>query len=92
MCAARGDGVHGRELEQPDRLLDVVVLHDGREGQFRQGFRYTDDGLELTKINDVRRERCVHDEAVTDRMVMGMELRSSLSSSNCFTCFRRETK
>ena len=28
---ARGDGVHGRELEEADRLVDVVVLHDGRE-------------------------------------------------------------
>ena len=55
VCRACRDGVHSREFEQADGFLDVVVSDDGREGQFRQGFRYTDDGLELTKINDVRR-------------------------------------
>ena len=44
---ARGDGVHGRELEEADRLVDVVVLHDGRERELGEGLGDADDRFEL---------------------------------------------
>ncbi len=47
---ARGNGIHGGELEEPDRLLDMVVLYDGRQGEFRERLGDTNDCLELTEV------------------------------------------
>ena len=46
---ACGDGVHGGELEEADRLFDVVVLDYRRQGHLRERLGYPDDGLELTE-------------------------------------------
>lgn len=43
------NGVHGRKLEQTDRLVDVVLLYFCGEGHLGQGFGDADDGLELTR-------------------------------------------
>lgn len=43
-----GDGIHRRELEEPDRFLDVVVLHHGRERELRERLGDADDRFELT--------------------------------------------
>ena len=40
-----GDGVHGRELEEPDRFFDVMVLHHRRERELRERLGDADDGF-----------------------------------------------
>lgn len=39
--------IHRRELEQPDRLLDVMVLYDWRECKLGLRFRYPDNSFKL---------------------------------------------
>lgn len=92
------DGVHRRELEQPDRLVDVVRQDDGRERDLGDRLGDADDGLELAGGEEgegasatVARRRGKRVPR-TYRTVMGIELRSSLSRSTCWTCLRSATK
>lgn len=41
-------GVHGTGEEEPDGLVDMVFLGDGRQCHLGEGLGDTDDGLQLT--------------------------------------------
>lgn len=84
-----GHRVHGRQLEQPDRLVDVDLLHGRVEAELGQAFGDADDGLELAARASGRQ---LNRSGRTDRTVMGIDERSLLSRSICWTCLRRATK
>lgn len=81
------DGVHGRELEEANGLVNVVRLNDGRESDLGYRLGDSDDGLQLSAGRgwsasvEVWSPRLASD--ATYRTVMGIELRSSLSLSTC---------